>query len=325
MFLPLLLLEIFVMEDRTSIFPQFKHADWRKGFSREVGEAHLNEMNFTIDGLSFEPMGDDEDAESFAGKLPKKEENIAFGEIFDFTGGNQPIRQLMESLQHDYTAPLLLVDKKTNAGIFDDVRFDILNASIHVTDGWMDPWKVYFMILHGGYPKGLRIINRKDDSGKDALKHFHFDAKNEVIPFIRQISREIEMTNHQNIQISMTFTGRTLHDIIKARAVKTSWFNILYHAGLPLTPFHFEVILPVEGQYPDIVIGHTNNLIASTMAQADTVVFACRQDDNERRILRNSAHISAIEAGLDKETDPVAGSYFVEKVAAQLAEKALAG
>ncbi|HRN34744.1 MAG TPA: methylmalonyl-CoA mutase family protein [Saprospiraceae bacterium] len=48
-------------------------------------------------------------------------------------------------------------------------------------------------------------------------------------------------------------------------------------------------------------------------------------DDNERRILRNSAHISVIEAGLDKETDPVAGSYFVEKVAAQLAEKALAG
>ncbi len=325
MFLPLLLLEIFVMDDMTSIFPRFNHEDWKKGFSREVGEDHLDDMNFTIDGLAFEPMADDENDGRFVGKLPKKEEKTAFGEIFDFTGGKSPIRELMDSLQHDFTAPMLLVDMKTNASVFDKVLFDILNASIHVMDGWMDAWKVYFMILHGGYPKGLRIINQKDNTGKGAISHFHFEAENEVVPFIREISGKIDEINPQNVQISMKFTGRTLHDIIKARAIKTAWLNLLHNAGLPTTPYHFEVILPVEGAYPDIVIGHTDNLIAATMAQADTIVFACRQEDNERRILRNAAHISIIEAGLNRETDPIAGSYFVEKVAAVLAEKALAG
>lgn len=315
-----------MMAIESSIFDPYTRSDWKAVFIKEVGEEHTDRMLFVIDGFSYEPYGSSDEETPSGGILPKKSSEILFGEVFDLRGGLCPRKELLESLQHGFDAPLLMVDASTDLTFFEGIHLDILNASVHIHDNDPGHWLDKLKNLYPDKELNIRAVDMNDaGSGHGSLLNFDYDVKEEVIPFIRSLFSKLDHIPDEevcDIQVSVKFSGQFVHDVIKVRAIKIAWFNYLQLRNIDSKPFHLEIYLPVHGVYPENVLAHSNQLVAATMAQGDTIIFDSRAEATERRILRNAAHIAVIEAGLDRHPDPVAGSYFIEKVAADLARRA---
>lgn len=124
-------------------------------------------------------------------------------------------------------------------------------------------------------------------------------------------------------------------EIAKIRALKLLWINILKGWSLPL---HYPVVAARfnPNAYSDDL--YTNMIRATTMGMsavlggADRLTVLPYDADREdkatypsafgRRIARNVQHLMKMESMLDEVIDPVAGSYYIEKLTSSLAEKA---
>lgn len=315
-----------MMTTLASVFDPYIRSDWKAAFTKEVGEEHLDRMLFVIDGFSYEPYASSDEEALSVGILPKKSDKILFGEVFDLREGLSPAKELLESLQHGFDAPLLIVDASTDLTFFEGIHLDILNASVHIYDKDPGRWLDKLKSRYADKELNIRAVDMSGaGSGNGFILNFDYDPEDEVIPFIRRLFSKLDHVPDEDvcdIQVSVKMSGQFVHDVIKIRAVKIAWFNYLQLRNIGSEPFHLEIYLPVRGAYPDNVLAHTNQLVAATMAQGDTIVFDSRAEATQRRVLRNAAHIAIIEAGLERHPDPVAGSYFIEKVAADLARRA---
>lgn len=137
------------------------------------------------------------------------------------------------------------------------------------------------------------------------------------------------------IQFSLNIGTSYFVEIAKLRAFKLLWLNVLNAWGLePAYPV-LEVRFAPGAYTGDL---YTNMIRATTMAMsaalggADRITVlpydAGREDQAQyprafgRRIARNVQHLLKLESGLDHLADPAAGSFYIEKLTAQLAEKA---
>lgn len=124
-------------------------------------------------------------------------------------------------------------------------------------------------------------------------------------------------------------------EIAKLRAFRILWFNLLKaYGGHPVHPVLDIRFAP--GAYTDDLYG--NMVRATTMAMSAVLGGARRltvrpYDDGRqaeaiypqsfaRRIARNVQHLLKLESGFGARPDPAAGSYYIEKLTAQLAESA---
>lgn len=123
-------------------------------------------------------------------------------------------------------------------------------------------------------------------------------------------------------------------EIARIRAFKILWLNILKAWNAPLK------YPPVAAYFrPDAYTDelYTNMIRATTMAMsaalggADRLTVRPYDAGREtkaaypqafsRRIARNVQHLLKLESGFDRIADPAAGSYYIEKLTRQLAEK----
>ncbi|MEQ1745143.1 MAG: methylmalonyl-CoA mutase family protein [Saprospiraceae bacterium] len=124
-------------------------------------------------------------------------------------------------------------------------------------------------------------------------------------------------------------------EIAKLRAFKLLWLNVLKAWGLepsyPVVDVRF-----APGAYTDDL--YTNMIRATTMAMsavlggADRLTALPYDAGREelaqypqafgRRIARNVQHLLKMESGFEQIADPAAGSFYIEKLTAQLAERA---
>ncbi|MCO6459862.1 MAG: hypothetical protein J5I59_00525 [Saprospiraceae bacterium] len=297
------------------------YLNWEASFLKEVGPENFEQLKFEIDGEFFIPLGFS-NSSPVKGILPKAGEVITFGEIIDFRNGKNPKQALLESLNHDFSAPVIKVDTYTDIHLFDDIQLDILDATLLIDDEVFDVWNEYHLVKYKDEVNNINLLNANELKDIKTINYLTFDCRNKVAPFISKMAELFSSFNHERFNLFIRFSGQFIHEIIKVRAIKIAWFNLLAYNKVKSVPPIIQIELPVLSEYPGTVISHTTQLIAASMAQADRIVFESLGDATERRILRNAAHIVMIESHLGEQADPVSGSYFIEQVATSLAQKA---
>jgi methylmalonyl-CoA mutase len=135
-------------------------------------------------------------------------------------------------------------------------------------------------------------------------------------------------------QFSVAIGTSYFVEIAKLRALRILWHNVLNAFGVERSTVeisvHFSLLTPDHNpntnlirattQAMSAVIGGANRLhvLPSDTAQSETSTpFAVR-------IARNVQHLLRLESYLDKVIDPAAGSYYIEKLTEELAQKAWA-
>ncbi len=135
------------------------------------------------------------------------------------------------------------------------------------------------------------------------------------------------------LQFTVAIGSNYFVEMAKLRAFRILWLNMLRDAGVaPEWPVIDAVFHP--SAYNDTLF--TNQVRATTMAMSAVLGGAQRLTvlpyDAGReaqaqyppalgqRIARNVQHLLKMESALDQTADPAAGSYFIEKLTAQIAE-----
>ncbi|MBC7776453.1 MAG: hypothetical protein H7246_13550 [Phycisphaerae bacterium] len=139
------------------------------------------------------------------------------------------------------------------------------------------------------------------------------------------------------MQFSVSIGKSYFLEIARLRALKLLWLNVLKAWNVPLElpaiAVHFQ-----PAAYSDDL--YTNMIRATTMAMSAVQGGAGRLTVSpydagreaqatypqafSRRIARNVQHLLKLESSMDEVPDPAAGSYYIETLTRQLAEKAWA-
>ena len=139
----------------------------------------------------------------------------------------------------------------------------------------------------------------------------------------------------RSLQFSVPVGKSYFLEIAKIRALKLLWINVLKSwnttVSYPIVSAHFQPRAYTDDLY-------TNMIRASTMAMSAVIGGADRLSVRPydagrealaqypagfgRRIARNVQHLLKMESAFDELSDPAAGSYYIEKLTENLAEKA---
>ncbi len=139
----------------------------------------------------------------------------------------------------------------------------------------------------------------------------------------------------QFMQFSVSIGKSYFIEIARLRALKLLWFNVLKAWDAPLKSPVISAEFQPEMYSDDL---YTNMIRATTMAMSAVQGGATRltvlpydagREEQAtyppafgRRIARNVQHLLKMESALDEVQDPAAGSYYIETLTRQMAEKA---
>ena len=138
-----------------------------------------------------------------------------------------------------------------------------------------------------------------------------------------------EIHEHFNFQIAVG--NRYFLEIAKVRAFKLLWANIMkaYQIEDSMPGIEIHTGLSTQGE------DRNTNMIRSSSQAMSAVLGGCDRllvypadqvngtpDSFTRRVARNLQHILKMESHLDWVIDPAAGSYYLEQLTVQLAERA---
>ena len=137
------------------------------------------------------------------------------------------------------------------------------------------------------------------------------------------------------MQFSIPIGKSYFLEIARLRAFKLLWFNVLNAWNTPLQPpsitVHFQPAAYSEDLYSNMVRATTMAMAAVLGGAARLTVLpydagreaqATYPQAFGRRIARNVQHLLKMESALDAVADPSAGSFYIETLTRQLAEKA---
>ena len=135
------------------------------------------------------------------------------------------------------------------------------------------------------------------------------------------------------IQFQLCLGTDFFMEIAKVRALRLLWADILDATGCPEVAAEAKIHARTSGRTQTLLDPHVNMLRVTT--QAMSAVFGgvdslhvspfdemdCLPDEFSRRIARNVQLVLAHECHFDQVQDPAGGSWYVEKLTADLAEK----
>lgn len=177
--------------------------------------------------------------------------------------------------------------------------------------------------------KLIRVAASADTNLKDTILHANTYLKNlsEKGLSVSEIS--------QTMEFSIAIGKSYFVEIARIRALKLLWLNLLQAWKAPLKYPSIAVQYQPETYTDDL---YTNMIRATTMAMSAVQGGAARLTvlpydagresqakypaTFSRRIARNVQHLLKMESALDAVSDPSAGSYYIETLTRQMAEKA---
>ncbi len=135
------------------------------------------------------------------------------------------------------------------------------------------------------------------------------------------------------IQFSIPIGTNYLLEIARLRAFKLLWLNVLkgWQAPLqhPVIAVHFQQDAYTDALYSNMIRA-TTMAMSAVLGGADRLTIRPYDAGNEamatyppafgRRIARNIQHLLKMESFFEQTNDPVAGSYYIEKLTVQIAE-----
>lgn len=136
----------------------------------------------------------------------------------------------------------------------------------------------------------------------------------------------------QNMLFKVAVGKSYFVEIAKLRALRILWFNVLKAYGVEKPELYLAVHFAPASQDEQV---NTNLIRAATQAMSAIIggaqqlyVLPSNVGAGEvptvfsRRIARNVQHLLRLESHLDKVQDPAAGSFYIEKLTEELAQKA---
>ena len=151
----------------------------------------------------------------------------------------------------------------------------------------------------------------------------------QIIQALNRSLQQIDAEQVQQIHLSIAVGKSYFINIAKIRALKLLWQNLLSAYGLDVnTPLPLEAHLAptsfTEDQYQNMIKASTQAL--SAVIAGVNRLFIAPADGKEnpftKRIARNVQHLLQLESHLDHVVDPAAGSYYVEQLTQEIAERA---
>ncbi len=180
----------------------------------------------------------------------------------------------------------------------------------------------------------LILIGSPDDAPEDAVA--------ELVQLLQQGNFYLQKLTERGLaatdvgdamQFSMTIGKSYFLEIAKIRAFKLLWLNVLKGWNAPLVYPKIAARFSPAAYTDDL---YNNMVRATTMAMSAVLGGANRltvlpydagreaqatySQSFSRRIARNVQHLLKMESGLDQIADPAAGSYYMEKLTAELGE-----
>jgi methylmalonyl-CoA mutase len=128
-----------------------------------------------------------------------------------------------------------------------------------------------------------------------------------------------------NIQFNVSIGMSYFIEISKIRALKLLWGNVL--KGYEVAPILPNIQAKVSKQ-SFVEDAHKNKISVTTQAMSAVLagvesltIDPTEDSDFGKRISRNVQHLLQLESYLDRVADPSAGSYYIEQLTNQIAEK----
>lgn len=129
-----------------------------------------------------------------------------------------------------------------------------------------------------------------------------------------------------SIHFSREIQGNYLYEISLGRAQRIVWRNILqtFEIDNPAPPL-FISTLPVikNGLHDHFLIEATTKMLSAILGGSDIIYLEFDEINEEMRIenLAHIYHIFTLESGIGEVVDPVAGSYYIDKLTKKLAQQ----
>ncbi|MDX1912483.1 MAG: methylmalonyl-CoA mutase family protein [Saprospiraceae bacterium] len=169
----------------------------------------------------------------------------------------------------------------------------------------------------------------------------------ELAPWLQKVALYLEKLLERGIPAEWiarhlqcsTAVGRTYFwEIARLRALQLGWLHLAKAWKLPLQNLHIATRFQPDAYTDEL---YTNMIRAGSMAMSAVLGGAGRltvlpYDHNRetsakyppafaRRMARNVQHLLKMESGFDQLTDPAAGSYYIETLTRQIAERGVRG
>ena len=129
---------------------------------------------------------------------------------------------------------------------------------------------------------------------------------------INQIKAKLRMEYHLPVNVA------------KVRSMRMLWANLLSARNIPFSPLfvHTSTVLDPQLDDDSMLIANTNAVVNAALGTSDLIdVLHCSKDWPRARIHLNIQHILQLESRIHTVKDPLAGSYAIEELSSQMAEK----
>ncbi len=268
-------------------------------------------------------------AESLSFSIPSDEINIA--QLLNNIDVNTiPVHFNMEFLAPKFIASVLDFTKGKNDNIF--LNVDAI-AQLARNGNWFENFKEDFTnlkeILHQGFKNSLSIdIGLYQNAGANMVQQLAYGLAH-ANEYLNAFASEEEL---KTITFKVALGSNYFFEIAKLRALRKLWMALVKEYSLKID-CHI-IAIPTKRNktlydYNTNMLRTTTATMAAVMGGADTVVNmaydAIYHKDNDfgERIALNQLLLLKNESYLDKVGNPADGSYYIENITNQLAEKAL--
>lgn len=169
----------------------------------------------------------------------------------------------------------------------------------------------------------------------------------ELAPWLQKVALYLEKLSERGIhanqvakalQCNVAIGRQYFWEIARLRALQLGWLHLEKAWDLPLLPLPVAARFHPEAYTDDL---YTNMIRAGTMAMSAVLgganLLTVLPYDNgrerlaqyppafARRMARNVQHLLKMESGFDQLADPAAGSYYIETLTRQIAERGVSG
>lgn len=320
---------------------------WLTKIERDLKGKPLEELLWQLrEDWTISPFPHADDLEALPSPISLGKSNNAWeiGEEIVVTDAKAANLLSLNALNGGATALLFHLPKDFGAKHFSTLLKDIQLEwiSTHFTGGAIADFVGYLKTTNFDLRK-LKGSWRNANETTSELPHFIFHAISGA-PYLIDTSQSIEelsqllqdfnqqlqqIEQHQQTPFIVTIAiGKSYFvNIAKVRALKLLCTHLLtaYNTNLP---YQIEAYIPTTTYSED---ANQNNIQISTQALSAVIAGVDRLfiapaeqqgSDFSRRIARNVQHLLQLESHLDHVVDPSAGSYYIENLTQEIAERA---
>lgn len=259
------------------------------------------------------------------------------------TGSQNAHSAIMNALQNGAEAIVLQGPNPDWNNLYDEVFHEMIYTDIHSESDlttlskfieFSETNKRNLDKLTGSFLFSEETLKANMDTAKK-LPSFHFftgDSSSENIPdalfeISSKLKKAIELCTEtglavSSIRASVSVDAHLPVNVSKLRALRIIWANLLKAHKIEFQALFIKAITKVnpEANNETALIENTSACINAALGTADMICAFHSDDMNQARLHQNIQHIMKMESNMQYVSDPLAGSYAIEKMTNHLAK-----